>query len=111
MIHLLKIKDEFIAFLSLHKITNPIYSFQLEKRFNLTGAEVRELINLLRKEGKPIANTIIEGDKIKKIYFWANSWDEMKPTIIDLENRAYDMLTTCKQIRTKFNQHLEPTLF
>lgn len=108
---LVNIFDDFIVFMQSHKINNFVNSPKIEEQFNLSGSEVRGLVNYARRSGYPIGNTIKEGERVTKCYFWAESWDELKPTIEDLENRRNDLSTTIAELRKKFNQYDSPTLF
>jgi hypothetical protein len=107
---LLNMVDEFIVYMQFRKINSPVNSKEIETHFGLSGSEIRDVIRHLRRKGYPIANTKISEGLTTKIYFWASSWDEMKPTIYELENRRNDLSETISSLRKKFNQYDEPTL-
>lgn len=88
-------KTQILAKVKLYTKENPIYSAVLEKEFNISGAELRKIIREFRREGKPIANS-------KDGYFFAQSYEEFKPTIKDLEDRAMSMLNTIKKFKIQF---------
>ena len=73
---------------------NPVFSAELERAFGMTGAEVRNLIRELRREGHPIAND--------KGYYYAKSYEEFKPTLDDLEHRAESLFNTVKKFKIAF---------
>lgn len=92
-------RDHFLAKLKTHTVKNPCQSFQLEARFEISGPEVRILVQELRRKGHPIANVTPDG---VKGYFYAQSYTEIEPTIRDLESRSLSMLNTIKQLKEKF---------
>lgn len=87
-----RIKDDFIIFMQMHPISKAIHSGVLEESFKISGAEVRELINYWSNQRKPIGNTIrVDEDKTEKKYFWAKDWEELFPTIQDLQSRESEI--------------------
>jgi len=85
------------------RLENPIYSAEIEKRFNVNGSVVRDTIRELRREGFPIANS-------KKGYYLARDKDELADTIEDLKCRSMSMLVTIKALEQAFEVK-EPVLF
>lgn len=90
-------KDEIESVIRLHRAETPIYSVELEKRFDISGISLREIIRDLRRESKPIANS-------KHGYYWALNYSEILPTIDDLESRAMSILQTVKVLRNCFTK-------
>lgn len=92
--------DQIHAALRLHKKHNPIVSAELERRFELSGASIRDAIRELRRKGFPIASS-------NSGYFYADNYLELEPTITDLEGRALSQLETVKLMKKNFdNQQL-----
>ena len=92
-------KNEILGLMQFHTKEDPVYSPEIEKKFEITGCQVRDNIRELRREGYPIANT--------NGYFYATCWDEILPTIEDLHQRAMSLLVTEKALRKTFNKEEE----
>ena len=90
-------RDEVETLIRLHSYDNPVYSAEIEKRYGLAGTVVRDIIRELRREGKPIANS-------KQGYFWAKNYEELRPTIDDLEGRANSMHETVSALKNAFSK-------
>lgn len=96
----------FIASLKLRTPECPIYSAELEAHFEITGSEVRDIIRSLRRDGHPIANS-------SKGYFYARTYTEIEPTILDLKSRSLSMLETIKKLELNFQtkKQIQQTIF
>lgn len=75
-----KLFDRFIAKLRLNSKDNPAHSKNIETSFNISGAEVRSLVNYARRMNYPIASN-------QKGYWWAKKLDELEETLKHLEQR------------------------
>lgn len=85
--------------IKLHKRDNPILSKSLEEEFSITGDKVREIIRILRREGQPIANCggASEG------YHYADTYDQLEPTLMDLKSREESLRITRLAMMKKFD--------
>lgn len=82
------------------KLSNPILSSELELEFNIPGFKVREMINELRQEKYPIGSN-------RSGYYWANTYQELLPTIEDLQSRIKGI----KKALDGLEKSYEPELF
>lgn len=73
-------KTEILAKIKLHTKENPIYSVQIEKYFDISGIQLREIIHELRLEGYPIGSG-------NDGYFYARDKSELIDTINNLLGR------------------------
>ncbi len=87
--------------IKLHKRDNPILSKSLEEEFSISGEKVREIIRILRREGQPIANSggASEG------YHYADTYDQLEPTILDLKSREDSLRVTRLAMMKKFGMN------
>jgi len=92
----------FLEYMKDRDINNPVHSAEIEKHFQISGSEVRAIINELRNEGVPIGNTIRKGDKTYKIYFYAKSKSELLPTLEDLISRRDKLSIEIARMRNIF---------
>lgn len=103
---------EFLLKIQLRRIDNPISSKELEYSLGVDGTVIRALRREAQRQGYPIANTIKKADgSTQKIYFWAKTYDEISPTVQEMQSRALDMLDTASKIRKKFGLSEQPELF
>lgn len=87
-----RIKDDFIVFIQMHPIDKAVHSGVLEEKFKLSGSEVRELVNYWSNKRQPIGNTIrVDENKTIKAYFWAKNYEELFPTLQDLQSRESEI--------------------
>ena len=100
----MKLKLEILASIKLRTKENPVFSHHLETSYGLSGTEIRDIVRELRREGYPIANS-------KSGYYFANNYEEIEPTINDLESRAFSMLETVKKLKLNFSRPQQSTLF
>lgn len=70
----------------------------IEAILNIEGANVRKIIQGLRRNGIPIASNNRKG------YTYATKYEEIEKTIQHLEHRAMSMLVTCHKLRKIFNR-------
>lgn len=98
----LLLKANILEIVKKHREDNPVYSLKLEELFNLSGSNVRDIVRELRREGFPIANS-------KSGYYYAESFEQIKGTVNDLEGRARSLIITANKLRKSFN--IQPTLF
>lgn len=96
--------DLFFAKLKLASKSDPVYSAKLEIDLKLSGVQVRDMIRELRRSGVPVANS-------KQGYFIAESYEEIKETIIDLESRCNSMHETVSALKKIFKNDLQNELF
>ncbi len=96
--------DCILSSIKLHGKDNRIYSYQLESQYNLTGAELRNIIKELRRSGEPIANS-------KEGYYYARDINELKETLEDLRGRALSMINTASLMEKRFITNKELSLF
>lgn len=75
-----KIFDRFIAKMRLNDRSNPAHSKTIEAALNISGTEVRTLVNYARRMNYPIASN-------QKGYWWAKSFEELEDTLKHLEQR------------------------
>ena len=89
----------------IHKSTSksPIFSKQLERRYKLSGAEVRSVIHKLRDEGRPICSGA-DG------YYLAKDLVEARHTINHLRSRANSMLETARSMEEFFTKEDQQVL-
>ena len=107
---LARIKDDFAAYLSTITMGQAVHSPILEYRFNISGAEVRALINNLSNSGMPIGNTIrVDENTTIKAYFHAKNYEELFPTIQDIESRAFELLQRAKNLKKIYSTDNEPS--
>lgn len=85
--------------IKLHKRDNPILSKSMEDEFSITGEKVREIVRILRREGQPIANSggATEG------YHFADTYDQLEPTLLDLKAREDSLRITRLAMMKKFD--------
>ena len=76
--------------LNLIKISNYIYSKEIEDMLGITGSQVRVIVRKLRREGHLISNTKIIDGKKKHVY----SYGDMTLTNENLKKRALSLLKT-----------------
>lgn len=98
------INDTILARIKLHTKQNPVYSAEIERQYNLSGAEVRSAIRDLRRQGEPIANS-------SNGYYYARDLNELQETLSDLRGRANSLLNTARLLESNFNNNTEQTLF
>jgi biotin operon repressor len=97
-------KDSLIAFLSIHKIENPVYSKEIEAKFEIKGEQLRHEIMELRREGFPIAST-------RDGYYWARTLAELDSTLEHLKGRRNSLDLTIQCMQKRFRNSEEQTLF
>lgn len=86
-------KDQIIhALTSRWGKDNKIYSAELEREFNVSGTEIRDIVRELRREGFPI----IGGNG----YYCSH--EDIDILWQDLESRAMSMLQTVKESKEKY---------
>lgn len=108
---MLRLHDAFLSVLSKHKIKEPIYSPELEKKFTISGGQVREMIHWLSVQGFPIGNTIRHSNgNTTKAYFWADSYEELAPTIQDLQSRENKIRERRLKLERIYSNNKEPQL-
>lgn len=92
------IEDRVIAAIALHTENDPVLSKDLEKQFNITGPQLREIIHKLRMAPhyKPIATHEKGG------YFMAKTRPQLEPTLRSIRGR--------KNSLTQLEESLEHTL-
>lgn len=73
-------KESFLNKIKLNDINNPALSSKIEGHLGLRGAEVRQLVKHLRREGHPIASN-------GKGYFYAKNIEELMPTLDHMKCR------------------------
>jgi len=98
------LKANILERVKLHRQDSPVYSAELERLFDITGAEVRDSVRELRREGYPIANS-------SNGYYYADSFEQIRNTVEDLEGRASSMLKTASALRKTFNRNIQIPLF
>jgi hypothetical protein len=94
--------DKLESKLRLHRINNPIQSKELEEIFHCPGDQIREAVSLLRSQKKPIGNTIRQGDKTIKAYFWGATKEELIPTIQELRSRGSKIFAVADNLEECF---------
>ena len=89
----------------IHKSSSksPVFSKQLEKRYKISGAEVRSVVHRLRDEGKPICSGA-DG------YYLAKDLVEARHTINHLRSRANSMLETARSMEEFFTREDQQVL-
>ena len=89
----------------IHKSTSnsSIFSKQLERRYKLSGAEVRSVIHKLRDDGRPICSGS-DG------YFMPKDLLEARHTISHLRSRATSMLETARSMEEFFTREDQQVL-
>lgn len=97
-------KDQIESIIKHRTKDNPIYSAEIERRLEIAGTQVRDLIRELRREGKPIANS-------HKGYFWAATYEEIEPTLTDLNSRAISLHETISGLKKIFIEQSQLKLF
>lgn len=80
---------------------NCIYSYQLEKEFDLQGTQVRDIIRDLRRDGEWIRPT-------SKGYHWAITDDEKEDLINHLDGKGMSMVNTANCLRKKLAKERRP---
>lgn len=78
----------------------PIKSRQIETANNVSGAEVREAVRVLRRKGYPICSG--------SCGYWIGDKEEIEHTIAQLKSRGTDMLETARAMENmQINGQLE----
>ena len=72
----------------------PIVSKDLERCFDISGSEVRDIVRVLRRKGEPIVGS-------NTGYFLASGTGEIQELIADLVSRISSMSETVKAIKDK----------
>lgn len=75
-----KLFSRFIIKIKLNDKENPAHSKTIEAALNISGAEVRSLVNYARRMNYPIASN-------QKGYWWAKNIEELEKTLKHLEQR------------------------
>ena len=83
-----------IAHIRLYKKENPIHSIEIEKQFDVSGSFVRDAVRHAWRQGIPICND--------KGYYLAESFEDFRPTLEDLESRALSLMNTISLFRQHF---------
>lgn len=108
---MIKMHDAFLSVINKHSITAPVYSPELEKKFVITGVQVREMVHWLSLEGFPIGNTIRHANgSTTKAYFWANNYEELEPTLQDLGSRESHIRERRLKLEKIYSSSKEPEL-
>lgn len=89
--------------MKLHAKSNPIFSKELEEIFAVKGPTLRGVIRTLRRSGEWIAES-------EAGYYYADSFEQVEPTILDLEGRADSMYKTASAMRKAIKPE-QQTLF
>lgn len=85
--------------------SNPhVTSIEIEEHFNICGAEVRDIVRELRREGHPVAMS-------SKGYSYAKDYSEIKDTIENLRSRAHSLLKTASLMESNFNKPEQLQMF
>ena len=85
-------KQKFLSKIVNNKESNPVLSKKVEGYFDISGSEVRQIVLYLRRCGYPIASC-------SKGYFWAESPEQLAPTIHHLEQRKSSIAYTLSKMR------------
>jgi hypothetical protein len=96
------LKEKILARIKEHNESNPICSDVLEESYKVHGPSIRAAIRELRRE-YPIAGC-------SNGYYFADSFEQIKDTVSDLEGRATSMWNTANALRRIFKRE-QPTLF
>ena len=83
--------------LNASSINKKLFSKQIERRYGLSGAEIRSIIHQLRLEGKPVCS----GDKG---YWLAHSLIDARSTINHLRSRARSMMEIANSIESNLKK-------
>lgn len=96
------LKAKILEIIKAHSESGPVYSTEIESMLSINGPALRDTIRELRREGYPIANSHAG-------YYYADSFEQIKGTVDDLEGRAWSMIKTAVALKKTFN--IQPTLF
>ena len=72
----------------------PIFSKDLEKKFDISGSEIRDTIRGLRRKGEPIVGS-------NTGYYLAAGTEDIKELVADLESRISSMRETVTAIKKR----------
>ncbi len=92
-----------MADLSKTNSISAIHSKTLERRYGISGAEIRSIIHQLRKEGKPVCSG-------SNGYFMPEGLIEARHTINHLRSRANSILEIARSIEDSFTKEDQQVL-
>lgn len=72
---------EILSEIKRHSHKAPVTSRDLERKFQISGAQIRQTVNDLRTKGYPIGSD-------KRGYYYCHSRSELQPTLNHLKHRA-----------------------
>lgn len=99
--------DEVLAYLRRHSTyANPVYSPKIEAALDMKGPAVRACINHCRSQHEPIGSS-------SRGYWYARSADELRTTILHLEQRIRSIQPTIdglEEAARRLEENPEPAL-
>jgi hypothetical protein len=78
------IKDDFYRTISQHTKKAPIFGAELARMYKISGQQVRELVNELRRDSKPVCSS-------NRGYWRAQTIEERDQTVRELEGRLQSL--------------------
>lgn len=97
------LKADILKIIACGSESAPVKSYKIEESLNVKGSKVRDFVREMRREGISIAET-------KSGYYIAKSFEQIEPTINDLEGRASSMLKTAAALRKTFRKTIQYNL-
>lgn len=93
-------KYNLLSIIKRHRKDNPVKSDILERQLGIRGAELRDRIRLLRREGFWIGSTAGSAGG----YWWTDNRQEYEACISSLRRRALNLLVTIREMRASLNR-------